>query len=109
MVAARSACASCSYDAIAVIARDTGWRASEANAAIDWVALTYFRWERVIQDLIEEAQQVLFRDEVSDDAKATAARRFAAAFEAGNNVDAAHAAAAHLPRGIGAPARQDGA
>ena len=86
-----------------------GLRASEENAEIDWVALTYFRWERVIQDLIEEAQQVLFRDEVSDDAKATAARRFAAAFEAGNNVDAAYAAAAHLPRGIGAPARQDGA
>jgi spectinomycin phosphotransferase len=73
-----------------------GLRAREENAEIDWVALTYFRWERVIQDLIEEAQQVLFRDEVSDDAKATAARRFAAAFAAGNNVDAAYAAAAHL-------------
>ncbi|MGO8950024.1 MAG: hypothetical protein ACLQUY_20685 [Ktedonobacterales bacterium] len=75
---------------------------------IDWVALTYFRWERVIQDLIEEAQQALFRDDVGDDAKATAAQRFAATFAAGNNVDAAYAAAGHLPRELSAPARQDG-
>jgi spectinomycin phosphotransferase len=76
---------------------------------IDWIALTYFRWERVIQDLIEEAQQALFRDDVGEDAKATAAQRFAATFAAGNNVDAAYAAVAHLPSDLSVPKRQDGA
>jgi spectinomycin phosphotransferase len=85
-----------------------GWRVGEEDEEIDWAALTYFRWERVIQDLIEEAQQVLFRDEVGEDAKATAARRFAAAFAAGNNVDAAFAAAGYLRRDLSAPSRQDG-
>ena len=80
-----------------------GLRPSEE---IDWVALTYFRWERVIQDLIEEAQQVLFRDDVGEDTKATAAQRFAATFAAGNNVDAAYAAAAHLPSDLSAPTPQ---
>jgi spectinomycin phosphotransferase len=81
------------------------WRGygSRAREAIDWAALTYFRWERVIQDLIEEAVQALFRDDVDEDAKALAARRFAASFSAGSNVDAAYAAAAHLPRDLGAP------
>lgn len=81
-----------------------------ARDEIDWVALTYFRWERVIQDVIEEVQQVLFRDDVGEDAKVTAAQRFAVAFAAGNNVDAAYTAAAHLPlpRDLSAPPRQDG-
>jgi spectinomycin phosphotransferase len=80
---------------------------SRAREEIDWCALTYFRWERVIQDLIEEAQQVLFRDDVGEDTKATAAQRFAAAFAAGNNVDAAYAAAVHLPIDLNAPPRQN--
>jgi spectinomycin phosphotransferase len=82
---------------------------SRASEEIDWIALTYFRWERVIQDLIEEAQQALFRDDVGEDARATAAQRFATTFAAGNNVDAANAAAAHLPRDLSAPPRPDGA
>jgi spectinomycin phosphotransferase len=82
---------------------------SRAHEEIDWIALTYFRWERVIQDLCEEAQQALFRDDVGEDAKATAAQRFAATFAAGNNVDAAYAAAAHLPDNLSVPTRQDGA
>jgi spectinomycin phosphotransferase len=80
-----------------------GLRAGAEDEEIDWVALTYFRWERVIQDLIEEAQQALLRDDVGEDAKATAARRFAAAFAAGSSVDAAYAAAAHLPGDLRAP------
>jgi spectinomycin phosphotransferase len=77
--------------------------------AIDWSALTYFRWERVVQDLIEEAQQALFRDDVSDDARAIAVQRFAAAFMVGSNVAAAFAAAAHLSGDRSVPTRQDGA
>lgn len=90
-----------------------GLRALEANMeqneAIDWVALTYFHWERVIQDVIEEVQQVLFRDDAGEDAKATAAQRFATGFAPGNNVSAAFAAAAHLPRNLRAPTWPDGA
>jgi spectinomycin phosphotransferase len=77
-----------------------------AGEEIDWVALTYFRWERVIQDLIEEARQVLFRDDVGEDDRMTAAQRFAATFASGSNVDAAYAAAAHLPSDHSAPTRQ---
>ena len=95
-------------------------RAPQANAfwegygsrvidEIDWVTLTYFRWERIIQDLIYEAQQVFFRDDVGEDTKAIAAQRFAATFAAGNNVDAAYVAAAHLPRDLSARIQQDGA
>jgi spectinomycin phosphotransferase len=78
---------------------------SRAREEVNWVALTYFRWERVIQDLIEEAVQALFQDDVGEDAKALAARRFAATFAAGGNVDAAHAAGTHLPGdlGVGTP------
>jgi spectinomycin phosphotransferase len=70
----------------------------QASAEIDWEALTYFRWERVIQDLLYEAQQVFERDDMGEDSKEVAARRFAATFAPGNNVDAAYAAAAHLSR-----------
>ncbi|HET9110231.1 MAG TPA: aminoglycoside phosphotransferase family protein [Ktedonobacterales bacterium] len=77
-----------------------------ASDEIDWMALTYFRWERVIQDLIEEAQQALFRSDVSEEARLTAAQRFAATFAPGGNLDAVYAAAAHLPRDLGAPRRQ---
>ncbi|MGE5335165.1 MAG: hypothetical protein ACM3N4_10730, partial [Nitrososphaerota archaeon] len=86
-----------------------GLRGMEENEAIDWTALTYFRWERVIQDVIEEVQQVFFRDDTGEDAKAIAAQRFATGFAPGNNVDAAFVAAAHLPRDLRAPAGLDGA
>ncbi len=33
---------------------------------IDWVALTYFRYERVIQDLIACAQEVFYRDDLGE-------------------------------------------
>lgn len=74
---------------------------------LDWIALTYFRWERVIQDVIEEARQALTRHGIGEDARATAAQRFATGFAAGANVDAAYAAAAHLPRDLGAPTWQN--
>lgn len=62
---------------------------------IDWMLLTYYRYERVIQDLIEDARQVIFRDDLSEEAKAEAARAFRASLE-GRNFDAAQAAAAHI-------------
>jgi spectinomycin phosphotransferase len=62
---------------------------------IDWILLTYYRYERVIQDLIEDAGKVLSED-VSEKARAEAARFFRASLE-GRNFDAAQAAAAHIP------------
>ena len=63
---------------------------------LDWTLLTYYRYERVIQDLIEGAGQVLFRGDLSEGVKAEAARAFRASLE-GRNFDAAQVAAAHVP------------
>jgi spectinomycin phosphotransferase len=43
---------------------------------IDWIALTYYRYERVVQDLVEYAQQVIVRDDLSEETKSGAVRRF---------------------------------
>ncbi len=64
---------------------------------IDWVALTYYQCERAVQDLIERAQEVFFRDDLGEENKAAAAQLFSNLFSKNNNVDAAFAAAAHLP------------
>lgn len=45
---------------------------------LDWRALAYYRLERVIQDLIECASQVLFRSDLDDETKIDAARLFEA-------------------------------
>lgn len=64
---------------------------------IDWVALTYYQCERAVQDLIECAQDVFFRDDLGEESKADAVQLFSDLFAKDNNVDAAFAAAAHLP------------
>jgi spectinomycin phosphotransferase len=64
---------------------------------IDWMALTYYQWERVIQDLIEDAGHVCFRDDLAEETKADIAQLFHEYLtEEGGNIDAAYAAAAHL-------------
>src|SRR5207244_11064378 len=62
---------------------------------VDWTLLTYYRYERVVQDLIEDAHHVL-RGDLSEEAKAGAVRAFRASLE-GGNFDAAHVAAAQIP------------
>ncbi len=64
---------------------------------INWTVLTYFRWERVVQDLIELAGQVCFRDDLGEDTRADLARAFHQNLADGSNLRAAYAAAAHLP------------
>jgi spectinomycin phosphotransferase len=65
---------------------------------IDWILLTYYLWERVVQDLIECAQCVCFREEWGEEARADAAQLFhEVVAEEGGTIDAAYAAAAHLP------------
>jgi spectinomycin phosphotransferase len=67
------------------------------ETAVVWSALTYYRWERVIQDLIECVRWVFGGEDVSDEAQADAVQLFEGVFAEGDAVDAAHAAAAHLP------------
>jgi spectinomycin phosphotransferase len=65
---------------------------------VDWVALTYYRWERIMQDLIENAGHVCFRDDLAEETKADLVRRFDEGLAAGgHHITAANAAAARLP------------
>ncbi|MBV9259307.1 MAG: aminoglycoside phosphotransferase family protein [Ktedonobacteraceae bacterium] len=67
---------------------------------IDWIALTYYRYERVIQDLIACAQEVFFRDDLEEETKAASAQAFRKILTGDGVVDAASAAStasAHLP------------
>ncbi|GCE50029.1 spectinomycin phosphotransferase [Thermosporothrix hazakensis] len=64
---------------------------------INWAALTYYRYERVIQDVIECADEVFFRDDLSEQSKAEAASLFHAVLAKGGEIEAALEAAAHLP------------
>jgi spectinomycin phosphotransferase len=63
---------------------------------IDWTALTYYRWERVAQDLIECAQNVCLRDDLGEATKAEIAQMFDEMLDGGSNLAAAYSAAAHL-------------
>src|SRR5256886_12297935 len=68
---------------------------------IDWVALTYYHWERVVQDVIACAQDVCFTDDLGEETRADAAQLFHEILaEDQSNIDAAYAAAAHLPRDL---------
>src|SRR6266550_3892409 len=49
-----------------------GYRQTE----IDWIALTYYRYERVVQDLIACAQEVFFRDDLGEGTKADSVQLF---------------------------------
>jgi spectinomycin phosphotransferase len=74
---------------------------------IDWVALTYYCWERVIQDVIECARDVFFEDDLGEETRADAARLFDIVLAKDNsNLAAAYAAAAHLPSDLIVSARK---
>ncbi|HEX6107850.1 MAG TPA: aminoglycoside phosphotransferase family protein [Ktedonobacteraceae bacterium] len=63
---------------------------------IDWRLLSYYLWERVVQDVIEYAQNVCFRDDWAEETRADAARLFHEYFSEGSNIDAAYEASARL-------------
>jgi spectinomycin phosphotransferase len=67
---------------------------------IDWMALTYYRYERVIQDLIACAQEVCFRADLGEGTKADSAQGFQTILAEGGEIDAAYEASAHLPRNL---------
>jgi spectinomycin phosphotransferase len=68
---------------------------------IDWIALTYYRCERVITDVIAFAEEVLFRNDLGEESKADSVRLFDRIFEEGSMVDATFASRAHLPPELG--------
>jgi len=67
---------------------------------IDWIALTYFRYERVVQDLIACARRVFFRDDLGEESKAEAVHLFREIVAEGGMIGAARRAAAHLPQNL---------
>ena len=42
----------------------------------DWMLLSYYLWERVVQDVIEDTQNVCFKDDLSEETKADIAQSF---------------------------------
>jgi spectinomycin phosphotransferase len=64
---------------------------------IDWIALAYYRWERVVQDLIECARDVFLRDDLGEETKADAAQLFDTIVAGGTDIQAAYAASTHIP------------
>lgn len=78
---------------------DTFWE-GYGRREIDWAALTYYLWERVVQDVIACAQDVFFKDDVGEESRADVVQLFDEILSGGSAVsaiDAAYAAAAHLP------------
>ncbi len=71
--------------------------------AVDWLARTYFQYERVVQDVIEDARQISSREDLGEAIKFDMLGAFEQSFAPGGNLGAAHAAAAHLPPNIGIP------
>jgi len=68
---------------------------------IDWIALTYYLWERVVQDVIECAKDVFFNDDLGEETRADVVRLFDDILMGhSSTVNAAHAAVAHLPGDI---------
>jgi spectinomycin phosphotransferase len=66
------------------------------ETAIDWVALTYYLWERVVTDVIACAKDVIFRDDLEEETKVEIVQLFRDVLKEGGEVDAARSAAAHL-------------
>lgn len=70
---------------------------------IDWIALTYYRYERVVQDLIASAQEVFFRDDLGEETKADSVRLFRAILAEDGEIEAASQASARLPADLAIP------
>ncbi len=64
---------------------------------IDWMLLSYYLWERVVQDVIAYAQDVCFRDDLGEETRTDIAQLFHEYLaEGGNNLAAAYEANTHL-------------
>jgi spectinomycin phosphotransferase len=64
---------------------------------IDWVALTYFLWERVVQDLIECTHNVCFRDDWAEESRTEAVQLLDVILtEDSGHIEAAYQASARI-------------
>lgn len=63
---------------------------------IDWIALTYYRWERIIQDLIVCAQNVLLRDDLGAEAKSESVSLFDTILVGKHDIQVAYATATRI-------------
>lgn len=70
---------------------------------IDWVALTYYRFERSVTDVIAYAEEVSLIPDLGEPDRMESARRFGLIFAPGYSADAAWASAARLPRSLQLP------
>ncbi len=70
---------------------------------IDWGALTYYRYERIIQDVTVSVDEVCYRDDLSDEVKADSAALFRDVLAEGGMLDGAEEAARRLPPGLLTP------
>lgn len=67
-------------------------------AGIDWIALTYYRWERVVTDVIACAEDMFFKDDIGEETRADIARLFHQIFLSDiSTLHYVYTAAAHLP------------
>jgi spectinomycin phosphotransferase len=74
---------------------------------IDWAALTYYLWERFIQDVIYDAEAVFLRDDVGEANKAASVETIAVVLAGEANFsEKAFAAAAHLPADLRFPDKE---
>ena len=77
------------------------------QAEIDWVALTYFLWERVVQDLIERTNNVWFKEDWGEESRLEAAQLLDVILaEDRGHINAAHQASTHLPADLTVPRRK---
>jgi spectinomycin phosphotransferase len=74
---------------------------------IDWIALTYYRYERVIQDVIACTENVCLRDDLGEGARADEAQLFQDVLAEGGEIDAATHASAHLSPDLTVPIRRN--
>jgi len=68
-----------------------------AQPQVDWIALTYYRWERVVQDVIACADDLFFKDDLGEEASADIAGLFREILLGNTStIHDVYAAAAHL-------------
>jgi spectinomycin phosphotransferase len=71
------------------------------QAEIDWAALTYFLWERVVQDLIESTRNALYREDWGEESRLEAVQLLDVILAQDNrHIAAAYQASAHLPKDL---------
>jgi len=63
---------------------------------IDWTALAYYLYERIITDVIAFTQEVFFREDLGEESKTYAAQLFHGMLSKGGMIEEAYAAEAHL-------------